>query len=123
MADTTNRLAGTASITVDGVSYPLRGNFKYRPATINRETVTGQDNVHGYKEMPQPGMISCDITDAGNLTVAFFNAMTNVTVVASLANGKTIVGSAMWTVGEGQEVETVDAKFSVTWDGRSVTEA
>jgi hypothetical protein len=72
--------------------------------------------------MPSAGMISCDITDAGGLSVSSFNGMTNVTIVAQLANGKTIVGNNMWTV-DTQEAETVDGKFAVKWEGPSVKEA
>jgi hypothetical protein len=111
-----NRLAGTASITVNGARYALRGSLMYRPSNLNRETVTGQDVVHGYKELPLPGFISMDVTDSNDLTVADFNAMTGVTIIAELANGKTIVGTNMWSV-ESQEVETVDAKFNVKFEG------
>lgn len=114
--DNTNRVAGTAILTIDGVQYALRGNFKYSVANIARETVTGEDIVHGYKEMPRPPFISCDITDSGGLTVASFNAQTNVTVEGQLANGKVVIGSGMWTV-EPEEVESSDAKFSVKWEG------
>ena len=49
MADTSNRLAGTAYVTVDGVSVMVEGSFKYQPSTVNRSTLTGMDGVHGYK--------------------------------------------------------------------------
>src|SRR5260363_409760 len=49
----------------------------------------GMDGVHGYKETPHAGFISATLRDAGGLTVADFNAMTNVTVTVELANGKT----------------------------------
>jgi hypothetical protein len=37
-----------------------------------------------------------------------FNGQTNVNVIAELANGKTIIGRALWTVNV-QEVESEDA--------------
>ena len=42
-------LAGTASVTVDGTTYMVEGAFKYRPSTVKRETLTGMDGVHGYR--------------------------------------------------------------------------
>ncbi|QCR38945.1 phage tail tube protein [Nissabacter sp. SGAir0207] len=122
MADTTNRLAGTAKVTVDGLTIMVAGNFKYSPSTVKRETLTGMDGVHGYKEKPQAGFIACQVRDSGGTTVADFNGQTNVSVVAELANGKTIIGSGLWTV-EAQEVDSEDAVFDVRWEGVEVTES
>jgi len=123
MADNTNRLAGIAFITVDGVSYMLEADASYKVSTVKRETKSGQDSVHGYSEMPEPGMISATLRDASGLSVASINSMTSSTVVLKLANGKTIIGSKMWTV-DVQEVKTAEATFEVKWEGRdgSVTE-
>lgn len=123
MADTSNRLAGIAFITVDGQSYMLEADAAYKVSKVKRETKVGQDTVHGYGEKPEPGMISATLRDAQGLSVASINAMTNSTVVLQLANGKTIIGSRMWTV-DVQEVKTAEATFEVKWEGRdgSVTE-
>ena len=121
MADTTTALAGVAYLTVDGTTYMLTGDLKYQVSGKKRETLTGQDGVHGYSEMPRAGKISANLRDNAGLSVAAINAMTNVTVVCELANGKTIVGRNMWTV-EDQEVETGEAKMDITWEGVSVTE-
>jgi hypothetical protein len=48
--NTSNRLAGTAYVTVDGVTVMLVGQFKYRPSKVERTTLNGMDGVHGYKE-------------------------------------------------------------------------
>jgi hypothetical protein len=122
MADTTNRLAGTAYLSVDGKQYMLAGDLAYSVSKVKRESLKGQDRVHGYSEMPEVGSISGSFRDGGGLTVADFNAMTNVTVVAELANGKTVVGRNMWTV-DAQEVKTTDATFDVKWEGFEVEEA
>jgi hypothetical protein len=122
MADTTNRLAGVAYLTVDGKTFMLSGDLTYKPSKVSRQTLLGQDGVHGYSEMPAAGSISCNVRDSGGLTVADINAMTNVTVVAELANGKTIVGRNMWTVEE-QEVNTTEGTFPVRWEGMDVQEA
>lgn len=121
MAIDPNRLAGIAYVTVDGKNYMLTGDLKYSVSTVKRETLTGQDAVHGYSEMPVAGFISGSFRDAGGLKLADFNAMTNVTVVAELANGKTIVARNAWAT-DAQEVDTTEAKFEVRWDSRSVTE-
>jgi len=122
MGDTSNRLAGTASVTTNGVTIMVAGQFKYSPSTVKRETLTGMDRVHGYKEKPSVPYISCQVRDSGGTTVADFNDMTDVTVVAELANGKTIIGTGMWTV-ESQEVDSEDAVFDVRWESFSVVES
>lgn len=121
MADNTNRLAGTANLSVDGKSYMLVGDFEYNPSKKTRETLSGMDDVHGYSEKPRPGAISGTIRDSGGLTVADLNDMTNVTIVAELANGKTIIGRNMWTI-EDQTAKAADATIEVKWEGLSVTE-
>lgn len=116
MGDTTNRIAGVAFISVDGATIPLVGSLTYNPSNVTRESKSGQDGVHGYSEMPRPGMIKGTIRDSGGLLLADFNAMTNVTIVLELANGKFVTGRNMWTV-EAQEAETAEATFEVTWEG------
>ena len=122
MSDNTNRLAGVAYLSVDGASYMLAGDLSYQVSKVERETLTGQDRVHGYSEKPVAGFISGTLRDAGTLSVAAINDMTNVTVVCELANGKTVVGRNLWAVSV-QEVKTMDATFEVRWEGFSVEEA
>lgn len=117
----TNRLAGTASIAVGGVTYLLQGALSYSPCTLERESLVGIDAVHGYSEKPHVGSIKGTLRDNNGLKVADFNAMTSVNITLQLANGKTIVGSNMWCVGV-QEVKTEDATFEVNFEGKSVTE-
>jgi hypothetical protein len=116
MTDTTNRVAGTAYFSADGVNYNLEGSFKYSPALVKRETKGGQDSIHGYSEMPVAPFVSGSFRDSQGLTVADFNAMTNVTISVQLANGKTIIGRNMWTV-DALEVDSEEAKFDVKWEG------
>jgi hypothetical protein len=116
-----NLIAGTAQLAVDGITYQLEGGAKYSPTKVKRDALTGQDGFHGWKEMPVTGKISMSIRDAGSLTVANFNAMRNVTITLTLANGKTVIGRNMGTT-DAQEVDTVDAKFDVTFEGPEVVE-
>jgi hypothetical protein len=121
MADNTNLLAGTAAITVNDQNYRLAAAAKYSVNTVKRETLSGMDGVHGYKETPVPGWISATLRDAGDLTVADFQSMTNETIVLELANGKTVIGSGCWAV-DAQEVDVAEGTFDVKWEGPSVTE-
>ena len=118
MADNTNRLAGIAYIAVDGQNYMLAGELTYSPPSVERETLIGQDRVHGYAEKPRAPFISGSFRDASTFSVVDFNNMTNVTLTLELANGKTVIGRNMWTV-ETQEVKTPEATFEVKWEGFS----
>jgi len=116
---TDRRIGGTASVTVDGRTYLLVGELTYGVSQVRRTTMTGQDRVHGYQEMPTPGFIAGTFRDVAELRVEDFNAMTDVSVVVSLNNGKTISGTGMWTV-EAQEVATTEGTFAVRWEGDRV---
>lgn len=122
MADTTRRLAGVCYLTVDGTTYMLSADLAYSPSTVRRETITGMDGVHGYKETPVAGYISGTLRDAGSLSVAAFGAMTNVTVVAELANGKVVSARNAWTV-DVQEVKAAEGTFDVKFESAQVEEA
>lgn len=116
MANPTNRLAGTANLSVDGQTYMLAGEFEYNPSSVSRETLTGMDTVHGYSEKPIAPHIAGTLRDSAGLSVASLNAMSNVTLVVELANGKVIIGRNMWTV-EDQTVKSTDATIEVKWEG------
>jgi hypothetical protein len=116
-----NLIAGTAQVTTDGVTQQLEGGLKYSVSTVKREALVGKDGFHGWKETPVTGSITMSLRDAGNLSVAAFNAMRNSTIVAQLANGKIVVGRNMGAT-DVQEVDTEDAKFEVKFEGPQVTE-
>src|SRR6516225_7019226 len=116
MAANPNRLAGIANISVDGQNYMLAADLAYSPGSVARETLIGQDRIHGFSEKPRAPFISASFRDADTLTVNDINNMDNVTVTLELANGKTVVGRNMWTV-EAQEVKTPEATFEVKFEG------
>jgi len=121
MADSSNRLAGVCYLTVDGANYMMAGDFSYKVSGVTRETLKGQDGVHGYSEMPVQGYIGGTLRDSGGLSMAALNAMTSVTVVLELANGKTVIGRNMWST-EQQENKTTEATIEMKFEGPSVTE-
>ena len=116
-------LAGTATLSVNGATYALVGEFGYKVATVARSSLVGMDGYHGTKEKPVPGKIKAKLRDTGGLSVASSNQLTDVTVTAILANGKVIVGRQMSTVTpDGEMVESEDAVLDVEWEGPDVSE-
>ena len=122
MAIDSKRLAGQAFVSVDGQQYLLAGDLEYRVSKVEREPLVGQDQVHGYAEKPTFGYIKGTFRDSGSLSLSAINAMTGVSVLASLANGKHITGSNMWTAGA-QEVKTMDGTFEIEFQGARVEES
>lgn len=120
MAD--NRIAGMASITVDGTTYSVAGKGAYKVSSTNNETLKGQDGVHGVKVMPDAGKISWTGRDSGALKMQTLADAIDVTVVLSLVNGKTVIGRNMWRTGEVPEVDTEEATFDVEFESADVAE-
>lgn len=114
------RRAGVAAGFINGVPYDII-ETRYSPTKVVRETLKGQNGIHGFSEMPQQGRIVMSIRDAGGMSVADFSSMSDVEVQLSLANGKTVGGAGMWCT-EAVEVNTVEATMEVTFEGASVTE-
>lgn len=117
---TTMRRAGVAAGFINGVPYDII-ETRYSPSKSVRETLKGQNGIHGFSEMPQQGRIVMSIRDAGGMSVADFSGMSDVEVQLSLANGKTVGGAGMWCT-EPVEVNTVEGTMEVTFEGASVAE-
>ncbi|TMV78778.1 phage tail protein [Thioclava sp. BHET1] len=116
-----NRRAGLAFLSIDGVAYDVVSGASYNCNAVQRESLTGQSGVHGYSEMPTTGSIGATIRDAGVLTVAALNQMTNVTVILKLANGKLVYGEGMWSTEVG-DVDTQEGTIAVKFEGANVLE-
>lgn len=118
-----NRLAGVASVTIDGRPYSITGEGTYRVSGSRREALTGQDGWHGYSEMPTAGAIHWKGRDSGVVSIGALSDASNVTVVLALANGKTVIGRNMVRTGDGPlEVNTEDASFDIMFEGPDVME-
>lgn len=118
-----SRIAGTATITVDGLSYEIQGDFEYSSAIVERENLAGMStNSAGYKEKPIPCFIAFTGFDFGNVPLTTFVGMTQVTVVASLANGKVLTGQNMFTT-QAIMANSVDATIKLRFEGPKVYES
>lgn len=121
MADNTNRLAGTASLNVNGKPVLLKGNFAWKPDGATRESLTGLDGYHGYKEQRMPGEIRATLRDWNGISVTDLAELTNIPIVVTLANGKTVAGRGM-TPTEQPSATADDAEIEIVWQGPSVRE-
>lgn len=118
-----NRIAGTAYVTVDGVSFAITGEGTYAPSGESRETMKGQSGIHGFKGMPMPGFISWNGRDASNVSITALQNAVDATIVLVPANGKSIIARNAWRVGDGPiEVNTEEGTFAVRFESADVTE-
>lgn len=116
MTDNTNRIAGVATIKVDGVSQMLEGKLEYSTALMVRETKTGQDTVHGYGEKPVAPYIAGTLRIPGGVNTQTYNNITNSTVSLQLANGTQVIGRNLWQVGE-LKVDTEEGTMEIRFEG------
>jgi hypothetical protein len=115
------RFAGIATVKADGKSFPLHGNFTVSPSPTERTGVAGQDNVHGYMEMPRVPFIEGEISMIPDMTLHMLDNITDATVIAELANGKVYVLRNAWTK-SAQEINTHDGTTRVRWEGLTCDE-
>ena len=83
------KFAGIAFLQVGGNQLALRGNFTVSPSPVERTMIAGQDGVHGYQELPRVPFIEGDISTTPLMRLEMLDGMTDVDVVAQLANGMT----------------------------------
>jgi len=115
------RIAGIATLTVDGTQMSLRGNFTVSPSVVERTMLAGQDGIHGYQELPRVPYIEGDISTVPGLSLTALDGQTDVTVVAQLANGYNYQ-LTNGTCKAGLENNTRDGQVRVRWEGLACTE-
>jgi len=115
------RIAGIAFLKVDGALYPLRGNFTVSPSAIERAGIAGQDYIHGYSELPRLPVVSGDVSLVPELSMTDVEGVTNATVTAELANGKTYVLREAWCT-SALELNTREGQTRITFQGVSCDE-
>jgi hypothetical protein len=115
-------LAGTSYLYIDGVEYDVVDSVGWQSARSVKETMVGQNGVHGFSVKPVAPYIKAKIRDNAGTRVADFEAMESVSVSLELVSGKRVTGNGMWCV-NAQEVNADDATFEVRFEGPDVQES
>lgn len=115
------RIAGIAYFYVDGTQYPLKGNFTVSPSNIERTGIAGQDYVHGYQENPRVPFIEGDVSLTPAVSIELIMTLTNSTVQADLANGKSYVLTGAWCA-TAPELNTKDGQTRIRFEGTDCVE-
>ena len=115
------RIAGIATLTIDGQQMAVRANFTVSPSIVERTMLAGQDGIHGYQELPRIPYIEADISTLPDFNVADLANQVDATVVAQLANGRNYQLTNA-TCKDGVEINTRDGQFRVRWEGLACRE-
>lgn len=104
--------AGIVALSVDGLFIDVASDLTYQVNTFSREGLVGQSGPQGYRTTPVYAELSCQVRDTGNVNPTLFALMTNVTVVAQLANGRVVTAVDAF-VEDVQKINTVESTFEV----------
>lgn len=116
-----NRIAGVAWVKYDGRQLPIKGGWKVNFGKLKREGISGQDRVHGYKEMPGLPSIEGEVSTTADVSMATLVGITDATVTLEHANGMTYVLRNAWTADDYIN-ETEDGKIAVKFEGMDIDE-
>ena len=110
------RVGGIIFFKVDGELFQAKGEFSYNLGQPKREAIVGQDNTHGFKELPQVAMIEGSITDSDELDLESFVTIRDATVTLELANGKIISLKEAFFAADGN-VSSSEGEIEVRFEG------
>ncbi|WP_299377298.1 phage tail tube protein [uncultured Kiloniella sp.] len=112
------RIAGTAFVKVDSKQYTLAGSITVSTDEAEREGLSGLSGVAGFKETPRVPFIEGEFFATDDLSLKAIEAITDSTVTAELANGKTYVLRNAWTAGA-RELDGAEGTLSIKFEGIS----
>ena len=111
-------VGGIARITIDGVTFPVKGNWTFNVGGSARTTVVGADAVHGFAVVPAAPFMEGAFTWDGSFDPATLREANEVTAAMDLPNGKTFVLRDAWFAGEGDQT-TEEGEMAVRLEGLS----
>lgn len=111
-----SRIAGTCYIKVDGAQYTLAGSLTVSIDSVTREGLAGLSGVAGYKESPRVPYIEGEFYATEDVSIPALQAITDATVTAELANGKTYVLRNAWRAGA-LELNAAEGTFTLRFEG------
>jgi len=119
---TPGKIAGTATVAINGQTFEVGGAFSWSSFTVKFEAISGMStNFAGYKETPIPAQIEFQGFDYNNFPLSNFQGMNDVTIVANLANGKVITGQDM-TITDAVVADVATGEIKMRFVGPSIVE-
>ncbi len=112
------RIAGKAYVKVDSKQYTLAGSLTVMVDEEEREGLVGLSGVAGYKETPLIPFIEAEYFATDELSLKDIGKITDATVTAELANGKTYVLRNAWSSGS-RELDGAEGTLTIKFEGIS----
>ena len=116
-----NRVAGVCYVKADGQQYTLGGSCTVSPSSVEREGVVGLSGPAGYKETPRIPFVEIEVVTTPDLSIEAVDKITDATVTAELANGKTYVLRGAWSKAA-VEINAADGTTTIRFEGLSCEE-
>lgn len=114
----TNRIiGGVGAVSIDGRQVLARAQVKVKLGGPLRETVTGVDGVHGFKQSATPWSATIDVSTPREADIAALQKAEDATILIEMLNGKSIKLFSAWQVGE-LELDAVEGQVSVTFEAK-----
>ncbi len=114
-------LAGSATLTINGLQWDVVGELSYMPSGPVNETLKGQTRVEGFRTMPGEGYISGTLRDRNDQKISQFKGASGITAIGVLANGKVITCTNGWVTELGA-LNTQEGTFDLHMESDDVTE-
>jgi hypothetical protein len=116
------RIAGTFTISCDGIGRYAEGVFDYGGGFEKREEVMSSNGIAGYKSTPVAPFINGTLIDDGSFSLSEIAKMENSTITLDLSNGKQVVLRGAFSTNDDGLKANTDAKITVKFIGQSLEE-
>lgn len=110
------QIAGTAFVKADGVQFTLAGSMTVVIDEREREMLSGLGGVAGYKETLMPPKIEGEFFLTADLSMEDIGNITDATVTAELANGRTYLIRNAVATGR-RELNAAEGTVQITFEG------
>ena len=108
---------GVLYFDVDGTPCAVRGNVTYATGSRQRESVVGQEGLHGHKEIPVTPFIQMDVTDLlDGTTKKQVEDASGVRCTLGLKNGKTVIVTNATQINQ-FETDPIEGQFTARFEG------
>jgi len=108
--------AGVIYVKINGIPYALGENVKLDFGTLERETITGLDGVHGYAEKPKPASVELDMVKVPDLPLHVFDNMRDETIQIACRDGDNYVFRNAWCT-KGPEYDAAKGSYTLRFEG------
>ena len=116
-----NRIAGVCYVKVDDKQIAIAGTAIVSPSSVERESKAGLSGVVGYIERPRVPFIEVEGHTTGDFKASDLDNVTNATVTAELANGRTYILRNAWSVAP-VEINAAEGSYAKRFEGMSCDE-